>query len=82
MPVPDALPHHLRPLVRCCCGGCCCSADFPKTGGASLREMASEIGDSISESVGGKSGPHGSDSGATTPEQQAATRAVEQAKSK
>ncbi|WIA10254.1 hypothetical protein OEZ86_000403 [Tetradesmus obliquus] len=57
-------------------------ADFPKTGGASLREMASEIGDSISESVGGKSGPHGSDSGATTPEQQAATRAVEQAKSK
>eukprot|EP00879_Flechtneria_rotunda_P000153 GHRR01000221.1.p2 GENE.GHRR01000221.1~~GHRR01000221.1.p2 ORF type:complete len:160 (+),score=51.18 GHRR01000221.1:208-687(+) len=28
--------------------------DFPKTGGASVREMASEIGGNISEKLGGK----------------------------
>jgi hypothetical protein len=67
----------------CCCCCCCCSADFPKTGGASLREMASEIGDNISESLGGKSGgPHSADPGVTTPEQEAAMRAVDNAKSK
>jgi hypothetical protein len=70
-------------LVHCCCCCCCCSADFPKTGGASLREMASEIGDNISESLGGKSGgPHSADPGVTTPEQEAAMRAVDNAKSK
>jgi hypothetical protein len=49
----------------------------------SLREMASEIGDNISESLGGKSGSaHSADAGVTTPEQEAAMRAVENAKSK
>jgi hypothetical protein len=71
------------PSPCCCCHPCCCSSDFPKTGGASLREMASEIGDSISESLGGKSGgPHSKDPGYTTVEGEAATRAVERAKSK
>jgi hypothetical protein len=66
-------------LLQCCC---CCSADFPKTGGASLREMASEIGDNVSESLGGKSGSaRSADTGAATPAQEAAVRAVENAKS-
>jgi hypothetical protein len=29
-----------------------CSADFPETGGASIREMASEIGHNIGEKLG------------------------------
>jgi hypothetical protein len=47
--------------------------------------MASEIGDNITESLGGKStavGAQSADAGVTTPEQEAAMRAVEQAKSK
>lgn len=38
----------MRCLLRCCV----CSCDFPKTGGASLREMASEIGENIGDKLG------------------------------
>lgn len=44
-------------LERSCCARCppvlhLCSADFPETGGASIREMASEIGHNIDEKLG------------------------------
>lgn len=49
VPHAGSLMHRLALL--CCCR-LCNRPDFPETGGASIREMASEIGHNIGEKLG------------------------------